>query len=71
MAGNKKISVREFVRLNGYSTKRVLFIINKKYSNDDLRTQSQWENQLVEHRVIDRKQVPAEKTTAKSTESEE
>ena len=41
-----KITVKEFCRVNGYSTKVILFIIKKLYSVDDKRTDTQWRNQL-------------------------
>jgi hypothetical protein len=83
MANSKRVTVKECIRLNGPSTDRVLFIISKKYAADDVRTPKQWENQLVEDRVIDKPEKPWEnqeievqkinkpkKTITKSNESE-
>jgi len=62
-----KITAKEFIRLSGNSTSRITFIVNKKYKVDDTRTSNQWEKQLIADRVIDKR----EKTTPKSTQTEE
>lgn len=62
-----KITVKEFCRVNGYSTKVILFIIKKLYSVDDKRTDTQWRNQLEKDHVIDKQQD--KKTESQSTDS--
>jgi len=75
---NNKITVKEYVRVNGYSDASTLYVIGKKYSKDTVKTSKQWESQLLKDKVIDKTSsvveeeivdVVEEKTPLKQSES--
>lgn len=64
-----KITVKEFLRINGPADEKIAFCANKKYGSSTTKTSKQWNDLLIADRVIDDKNV--QKNDSDGQESEE